>query len=70
MQGAKTLAVTISGEPTKVRPFGQTNRVVRVVLLGAYIILAKRDALVGQKAFGDASIWTGPVADESFDNTV
>jgi hypothetical protein len=35
MQGAKTLVVTISGKPTEVRPFGQTNKVVRVVLLGA-----------------------------------
>jgi hypothetical protein len=35
MQGAKTLAVTIFGKPTEVRPFGQTNRVIRVILLGA-----------------------------------
>jgi hypothetical protein len=35
MQGTKTLAVTIFGKPTEVRPFGKTNRVVCVILLGA-----------------------------------
>jgi hypothetical protein len=35
MEGAKTLMVTISDEPTEVCPFGQTNRVVCVLLLDA-----------------------------------
>src|SRR3954470_4824089 len=65
MHFAATLAVTTSSEPTEVPVDGQTNGVI-----DAYIISAKGDALFGQKALGYASIWTCPVANVSFDQTI
>src|SRR3954467_5121471 len=62
MQYATTLSVTRSIELAKVPIDGKTDRVLDV-----YIIRAERDAVFGQEALGFASIWTGPVANVSFD---
>src|SRR6266566_1729730 len=65
MHFVATLAVTPSNEPAEVPVDGQTNGV-----LDAQIIHAEGDALFGQKALGYAYIWTCPVANVSFDDTI
>ena len=65
MQFLSAIFVANSIKLAKVLVSGQTYRVLHVEK-----IRAERDALFGEEALNDASIRTGPVTNESFDDPI
>src|SRR4051812_34817315 len=66
MQFPPAILVAYSVEPTKVHVYGYANRVIDF----AQEIRAEGDALFGEIALNDASFRTGPVTNESFDDSI
>src|ERR1043165_353952 len=69
MQFPSTVGVTFSSEPPMVLVNGQTNN-RDVVVSVSLVILVERDALLCQIALYNASIWSGHVTNESFDDPI
>ena len=70
MQFPTTVAMTFSFEPPIVLVNGQTNANTRRLVYTIEKILTERDALLCQMALDDASIRTGHVTNESFDDPI